>query len=809
VERALRDLRLAARSWRRSPALAAAAVVTLALGLGANTALFSLVDAVLLRPLPGIAEPGRLVNVHRSVQTASTPLGFSHPDYRDLRERARALSGLAAFNGRGVSFGDGPGPAEMVGLQLVSGNFFEVLGVRPLRGRMLGPADDAAPGVAPVAVVSHALWQRRLGGDEDVVGRTVRLNGFPFTVVGVAPEGFQGHFVGFPFEVFVPLAMAAQAAPGDSLTDRDEPWLELVGRLAPEATIAQAQADLDAVAGALAREHGTGSRRVGAQVTPATGIDDELRGPVVSFLAGLQALALLVLVVACVNVAGLLLARAAARARDVAVRTALGASRAAIAREAAAETLMLFAVGGAAGVALAHWSADLLHTLQPRFPVPLRFDLGVSGRVLAFAAGVTAVAGATFAAFAAVQAGRLGSSSALREGRGGEPRGRARLRASLVVTQVALSMVLLVVAGLFMRSVQNARHVDVGFDPAGVVTARLDLRLLARGENETRALQDALLERLAALPGAEGAAFASWIPLRSLAPPTELVRAEGAAEDEGLGTPVIAVSPAYLQVMRIPLREGRAFAVTDGPDSARVVLVSESLARRLWPEGGAVGRAVRHGDVTSRVVGVVADVKTRRVTETAMPLLYVSLAQEFSPFGRALLRRQGPPAEAMAALAREVAALDRDLPVMEPMPLREAIAFALFPQRIAGAIASGLGALALLLAATGLYGLVAWSAGRRTREMGVRVALGATRGQVMALVLRHGLGLAAAGVALGAAGAGAAAHALRSLLPGVSAADPLTFAAIAALMASAAAAASFGPARRAARVDPAVALRSE
>lgn len=555
MESLRRDLRHAARSLLRSRALTVTAVLTLGLALGANTALFSLVNAVLLRPLPGIAEPARLVNVHRSAADGTSLHGFSHPDYRDLAERGRRFAELAAFNGRGTSLGTGGAP-EVVGTQVVSGNYFAVLGVRPMRGRLIGPTDDGAPGASPVAVVSHSLWQRRLGGDPGVVGRTIRLNGFPFTVVGVAPEGFEGHFVGFPFDVFVPLSMAAQAAPDEDLAARDSQWLELVGRLAP------------------------------------------------------------------------------------------GVSR---------------------------WQA---------------------------------------------QAG------------------------------------------------------------------------------------------LAAEPGVESASLATSIPLRSLAPPTADLRADGpvSASEPGLTAALSAVTPAYFETLRVPLVGGRAFVSADSPTSRPVVVVNETLARRLWPGRFAVGERLWQGAVQREVVGVARDVKVRSLGEDPQPQIYVPLAQGFRPRARLLVRGEGDLA---AAVRRQVAALAPDLPVMESTPLREAITFALFPQRMAAAIAGALGILGLALAATGLYGVVAYSASLRTREMGVRAALGARHSDLMALVLGRGLRLALAGVAAGGALAAVLTRAGRSLLHGVSPTDAPTFLAVALLMTAVTALASYLPARRAARVDPMTALRSE
>ena len=542
-----------------------------------------------------------------------------------------------------------------------------------------------------------------------------------------------------------------------------------------------------------------------------TGVDDSLRGAVVSFVGALQAVALLVLVIACVNLAGVLLARAASRAREVALRLALGASRAAIVRQLVAETALLLVAGGAAGVVLAWWAADLLHAFQPGFSLPLRFDLDLDARVLAFAAAATVVAGAVFGLVPAWQAARLDLVTSLRDGRGSEGGTRARVRRALVVGQVALSMVLLVAAGLFVRTLQQARSIQPGFDVDGVASARVDLSLLARDEAHGRAFYDQLLEQLSAAPGARSASLATSLPLRSLAPPTTAIQArtEPPLPDAGLNVLYTTVTPAYFDTLRIPVLAGRAFALADDRAARPVAVVNRALARRLWPEGDPLGRVVRHATMDRVVVGVVGDTKSRRIAEEPQPQLYLPLAQSYSPRVRVLLRADGDVAAAGQAIRRAVAGIENDLPVMDVAPLRDAIAFALFPQRMAGAISTALGLLGLGLAMTGLYGLVAWSVSRRTREMGVRAALGATHTDLMRIVLAQGLRLALAGVVLGALGAAGLAQGLRGLLPGVSPTDPITFGGMAVLMTAVALLASYVPARRAARVDPMVALRHE
>jgi predicted permease len=447
------DLRHALFALRRAPGLVVAATVVLALGIGANAAVFSLAGEILLRPLPGVARPARLVNVHATAPGGERHGSFSHLDYRDYRDGGRALAGLAAFNGRLVGFG-ARGESGVAVAQLVSGNYFELLGVGAHAGRLIRPDDDAAPGASPVVVVSHAFWTSRLGGDPAAIGQSVRVNGFPFTVVGVAERGFGGHFVGFAVDAWVPLAMAAQAAPDETLGERGSAWVELIGRLAPGATREGAEADLGRVAAQLAAEHPATHTGRGVNVQPTTGDDDELRGPVTAFLAVLHGVAALVLLAASANVAGLLLARAVARQRDAAIRLAIGAGPGALIRQHVTETALLFAAGAAGGLLLARWGAAALVAFQPRAAVPLRFDLHVDARVVLFAAllaALLALAVAAVPARVALRAELVGSL----KGTGAAQ--RTRLRGALVVGQVALSLALLAGSGLFLRALQRAR----------------------------------------------------------------------------------------------------------------------------------------------------------------------------------------------------------------------------------------------------------------------------------------------------------------------------------------------------------------
>jgi predicted permease len=802
----MEDLRVAVRTLGRQPAFAMAVALILGLAVGVNTGFFGVVNALLLRPIPGVDSSG-LANLYvtRDGQRDGFS-GFSHPTFGDLCERSRSFGDLEAFAGRAFAVGDETATSVVTG-QLVSGGFFRLLGTRAARGRLLGPEDDR-PGAAPVAVVSHALWNQRFAGREDLVGSTLRLAGHPVTVVGVAEAGFRGHFLGFPMDLFVPLAAASAVAMDVDLEDRLANDLELIGRLRPDATIASAGAEMAVVARDLAQAFPETLRGRGIEVRAYSGLDADLRVPVLGFVAVLSAVGALVLLVACVNVAGLVLARGAAREREMAVRAALGASRRALLRPLLAEMMLLFGAGGLLGAAMAGPSARILHAFLPESRIPLHLDLNPDWRVAFFSVLVTLATGLVFGLVPAVNASRVDILGALKQGGRGPASGSQRRRRVFVATQVALSLVLLVGAFLFLRDLQGARRLDPGFrfDGVGVVTA--DLRLLNRSSVATQAFLAAWLDRVRARPGIEAAALASALPL-NLGRVTTRILVNGVEPPgpEGFEAGQNAVSPGYFETLGIPLLSGRDFDTRDAQGGERVAIVSGSTARRLFPGQEPLGRALRHRGHSLRVVGVASDIVVDRTGRRDHLYFYVPLAQ--SNGGRASLLLRGgrvPPLED----ARQAAlALEPDLPVLASETFEQHAGAAHFPQRLAATVTGAFGLFGLLLASLGLYGIVAFDAVQRRHELAIRAALGARSADLRRLVVLQGLRPVAAGVLVGLVASLAFARLIAAFVPVVGAFDGPAFAGGVVLLMTAALLAADLPARRAALVPPIESLRGD
>jgi predicted permease len=800
-----RELRLAGRSLLRSRLFALVSIATIALGIGATTTVFSLVNALLLRPLP-IAQPERVVGMQETLRgMRSMSMGYSavsYPRYVAYREATAGIfTGLAAQRYEEMSL-RATGQAQVLTGVVASGNYWEVLGVRPALGRFFtGPEEKEQ-----LAVISHHLWQTRFGGDPGVIGRTVHLDSRPLSVVGVAPKEFGGTLVGGVADVWVTLGAAGVGTANEAVNSNPGASLILFGRLRPGMTQERAGAALKVAAARVPLEE-PNAKLLDVRVEPLTGVPGEMRMPVAAFMGMLLATALFVLLIAGTNVAGMLLARAVARRREMAIRLAVGATGRNLVRQLLGESVLLFLLGGGAGVVLTIWLTRVLSSMQPPFPTRIAFDLRPDPRVLGFALALALLTGVAFGLMPALQASRTDVLSGLKDGGTREGARRGRLRSGLVVGQLALAMLLMLVAGLFGRTLQHSISADPGFVAEGVAVARVDLEPHGYDQARGEAFQRRLLERVAAAPGVRSATLAEFAPMSGNVRSEEL-RLPG--KKEAITVSIDAVDPGFFATLRIPLRAGRVFTGADRDGAPPVVVINQTLAQRLWPGASAVGRTVRLGDGPPlEVVGVVADGTYERFGERPVSFLYRPVAQNYSPGVAIMARADRGAGAALEAIRRELQGMDANVAPEQAMPLTSMIGVSLFPQRIAAFFIGGFGVLGLLLACIGIYGVLAYQVGQRTREIGVRVALGARAGDVVRMVLRHGFKITALGAAIGLVMAIAATRLLSSLLYGVSATDPLTFTAVPVLLLAVALLASWLPARRAARVDPMVALRAE
>ena len=825
------DLRFALRQLRRSPGYTAAAVLTLALGIGANTAIFSVVDTALLRPLP-FSQASRLVLLWESRPQSGFPqLPLSYPTFADVREQARSFEGLAAWTSQpettfNLTLGDEPQPVQYA---LATTNFFDVLGVTPTLGRAFGPA-ETQPGAAPAVVLSHALWTR-LGGDPALVGRTLRLGGRAHEVIGVLPRGFR--FVSAPREAELWLAIEQQPDPTQARRfARAARSLGAVARLRDGVSVESARAEITGLAARFAAADPGFYRDWAMTVVP---FHDQVVAGVRRTLLVLLGAVSCVLLIACANVAGLAIARGQGRRAELAVRAALGASRARVARQLLTESALVGVLGGALGLLVAFWGLDLLAALSFRVRgvfVPYALDLGAARldlRVLLFTLAVSVGTGLLFGILPALSASRADARAGLAgAGRGAAAGNGHRARRLLTVAELALSVVLLVGASLMVESFRRLQQVDAGFRPEGVVAADVRLPRFRYGERErVAAFYGALLDRLRMDRGVDAAAAVSALPLSGTESATGVL-VEGRPPASPAERPSVhhrAATPGYFSALGIAVKRGRGFTDHDGAAAPKVAVVNETLARRLWPGEDPIGKrlaldleAMRFfGDRPPQidlaaglreVVGVVADVRHSRLDAQAAPELYVPFAQRPSPDMTLVLRGSAAPAALAAAARAAVRALDAEQPLANVTTLGALVQAALAPSRFRLRLLGAFAVLAFVLAAVGLYALVAHSVARRTPEIGLRIALGAERRDVLVMVMREAAALAGLGLALGGAAALALARGLRASLFGVSPAHPAAYAAAALALGAMAALASYLPARRAARVDPATALRN-
>ena len=806
------DIRYGVRAFARQPAFTAVAVLTIALGIGANTAIFAYVDALLLRA-PQVPEPERVVRLYGATESRRFDV-FSHANFADLRDRAQSFTALAAHQLTSASFSTGE-EAESAQVELVSGAYFQVMGTRPQLGRVLQPADDVTAGAHPVIVISHGFWIRRFGGDAGVVNKPVYLNGHPFTIIGVASPEFRGTYDALQTDLWAPVMMYEQVrSPGQDIARRGWGWLYATGRLKPGVALATAQAEIDQIAAQLAAEYPRFNEGSGFELHPAGALPEQFRDGATRVLAGFAVMVGLVLLVACANIAGMLLARVVGRRREIAVRLSLGATRSRLVRQWLTESLLLSAAAGVVSLVVALWMADALLWLRPpdsawqEFAPSIRLDW----TLLAFTFGVAVATGLFFGLAPAWQAGRTDVAAAMKD-ESASGWSRSRLRSAFVVAQVAVSMVVLLAGGLLLRSLRTAQTFDPGFDARRLALARVDLRRHGYDEARGRAFWSSLIERLQAAPGVERVALANVVPLGG---ETEriglLIDGHEPPSDRGyFSTDFNLAGQNYFSTMGIALLRGRAFSAQDvQPGAPAVAVINEAMARRYWSLDGAVGKTVRlaGGPRVAEIIGVVRDVKYASLGETPRPYIYVAAGQTYSS-AMTVHVRAAAPAAALDTIRGEIKSLDPKLAMAGPMTFTEMRRLPLFPQFLMATVASAFALLTLALAAVGVYGLMVYMVMQRTREFGIRMALGARPTDVVRMVMKQGLGLLLLGAAVGAVGGAGAAQLLKGALVGVGPFDPLAFLAAAALLLLVTLAACWIPAHRATRVDPIVALRYE
>ena len=811
LEDLARDTRHAARSLGRTPGFAIAAVVTIALGIAATTTMFTVLNGVLLRPLP-VRDPERLASIQAVTARGATIQSFSLPAYRDYREGSTAVfEGLAAHHLSDITLSTPSGADAALGMD-VSTNYFDLLGVAPALGRFFSPSRGEVSGGEAVAVLAHETWETRFGSDSAIVGSVMRINGRPVTVVGVAPAGFHGAMIGARPAVFLPVGTVAQLNAGLDPESRGWSWLQLFGRLRPGVTHANAQATLAVLAARLDandRDARPDDRAVtGARVGRFSAIPARGEGAVAGFLLLLLVSGALVLIIAAVNVAGMLLARGSARGREMAIRLAVGAGRGRLVRQLLAESLLLSGVGGVLGILLALACSRALVAIQPPFATFFRLDLPLDGRVLAFSVVVSLATGVLLGLTPALQAVRGDLVAGLREGTFGTGR-RSRARSAMVVGQLALSLILLVAAGLFTRTLQRALSADHGLDAEGVIVVELNLALNGYDEARGRLFYADLLERTRSTPGVEGAALATVIPLGFSWDQTRM-RVPGHEPppgEPGFAVGYNVVTPGYFATMRIPLLAGRTFSPPELQGKPRAIVINKTFADRFWPGRSPLGARLRFGEDDVEVIGVVPDGKYQDFSEAPRPFAYLPFGAAYASNLWMHARVRGDAAPVIAAIRGHVAAIDPGVPTIAVQSVGAVMESSLFAQRLAAWFVGGFGAVGLFLAGVGLFGLLSFAVAERTREIGMRMALGASRATILRTVLRDGIRLLIVGVGVGLVAALAVTRLLRGFLHGLSPTDPVTFAGIPLLLLMVVLVATWLPARRAAAVDPMRALR--
>ncbi len=810
------DIRYGARMFVKNPSFTFIALVSLALGIGANTAIFSLVNTVLLRPFP-VQEPQQIYAF--AVQSKDGgPGAFSYPDYVDFRDRNEVLTGLYASRISPMSLSNNGNNERLWGYS-VSGNYFNLLGVQAIHGRVFTAEDDQVKLGHPVAVLSYACWQRRFGGDPGIVGKNVLLNHHSYQVLGVTPEGFAGTDLIYSPEIWVPIMMQEWIEPGN-------PWLDkrsthnifVTGRLKPGVNKEQAETSLNIIAKQLGEEYPDDDEGLSISLMQAGFILPSIRDAFVSFSAVLLVTVALVLLIACTNLASLMLARATKRRKEIAIRLSIGASRWVLIRQLLTESLLLSLIGGGIGLLLAVWLLDLVAAFKPQIDIPLTIDLHMDWRVLAFSIFISLLTSILFGLIPAFQATKPDIVSTLKDETTIGGYKRSRLRNALVVAQLSLSLLLLIAAGLMLRSLQHLQTMNPGFAVKNGLLASFDLGLQGYDQARGEQFQKRIIERVNAIPGVRSAALTDLFPL-SINYSANAVYIEGQPPLRGTEVPnvmVASVSRDYFKTMEIPLLAGRAFTEQDDAKATQAAIVNEAFIRRLMPEvkspDEAIGKrfSYRGNDGPfMQIVGVAKDGKYWTIGEAAQPFSYTPLLQSYVSSTTMVIRTSVEPRSLLTAVQREFQKLDETLPVFGVKTLDEHLGISLFPARIAALLLGSFGCIALILAAIGIYGVMAYSVAQRTREIGIRMALGAQTLDVLKMVLKQGALLVAIGLAIGLLASLVLTNFMSSVLYGVSATDLLTYAVVSAVLTGVALAACFVPARRAAKTDPMIALRYE
>lgn len=807
----LQDIRYGLRTMLKTPGLVLVVALSLGLGSGLNITIFSLINAILLRPLPGVTQQEQLFEVY----TSSPGLRFgaiSYPDYVDYRDGNQVFSGLIAQRVTPVSLSNG-GNNEIVASVIVSGNYFNTLDVKPALGRTFSTEEDQTPNSHPVAVISHSLWQRAFGGAPDIVGKSIIVNSQSFNIIGVAPEGFIGTIIGLAPDVWFPMMMQKRVLPGaDRLTDRGARWLNVLGRVKPGVSREQAEAGLQGVFNRLAQENPGTNKATSPTVVPlgegSTGIKKNMSG----VLWLLMAVVFLVLLIACFNVANLMLARALARHKEIGIRQALGASRMRLIQQLLTESVLFSLLGGFVGLLIAFISTKLLLNLVPPTSIPVSFDLSLNRQVYIFALLVSVLTGIIFGLAPAIQTTKADLIPALKDEGSSQGYKKSRLRNLLVIGQVSISLILLICAGLFLRSLQNAQNSNPGFEPEKLAIVSTDVGLQGYDRENGQRYYQQLSERVGQLPGVETSSLAYVVPLSGGGMQQMAVKIPGyePPPNTQLAVDFNIVGRNFFQAMSIPFVQGRDFNDFDTKTAPGVCIINEAMARRYWPNQNPIGQqfSLVGGKAPIEIVGMVKNTKYYNLKEDPMPYFYLPFQQSYSARMTVFAKSNGDMAALLPALRQEVNALDKAIPA-RIITMKDALGTVLIQQKLAAVLLSIFSLLALLLATIGLYAVMAYSVSNRTREIGIRMALGAQRGDVLKLVLKQGMLLTLIGLGVGLVAAFALTRFLAGLLYGVSSTDVTTFAAITIFQVAVALLATYIPARRATKIDPLRALKYE